>query len=292
MNNVFIFNLPNLKERKTVKPGKIKVAVLDLYNNEENQGIRCVKDILNETDCYHSDVSIEYDLFDLRHKQEIAGIDYDIYISSGGPGSPWEGEGTKWESDYFALLDKIIAHNSNVNSRKKYSFSICHSFQIMARYFKFASVVERHSESFGVMPVHKTGQGEGDVILNGLTDPFYAADFRKWQVIQPDEKVFRELNAKILCLEKIRPHVDYERALMAVRISDEIVGTQFHPEADASSMYYHFRKPERKKQVVDKYGEQKYTEMLQLLEDPEGIRLTRKSVLPAFLNDAVVKLKN
>lgn len=271
---------------------KIKAAILDLYNNEENQGIRCLQDILNETDCMHPDISLEYDLFDLRYRSELPGTDYDIFISSGGPGSPWDGEGKKWEADYFGLLDKILAHNGNLNSRKKYVFFICHSFQIMARYFKFASVVERHSESFGVMPVHKTDDGKADPIMKNLADPFYAADFRSWQVIRPEEKMFKETGAKILCLEKLRPSVEFERALMAVRISGEIVGTQFHPEADASSMYYHFRKPERKKHVVEKYGEQKYSEMLSLLENPEGIIRTRKSVLPSFLNDAVAELKN
>jgi hypothetical protein len=34
---------------------------------------------------------------------------------------------------------------------------------------------------------------------------------------------------------KIRDHVQYERAIMAVRFTDYFVGTQFHPEADPVS---------------------------------------------------------
>ena len=78
---------------------------------------------------------------------------------------------------------------------------------------------------------------------------------------------------------------------MAIRINDEFVGTQFHPEADAASMYHHFRQPERKEHVVSKYGEQKYFEMLSMLESEEGIRQTRKVVIPNFLQDAIARLK-
>lgn len=273
-----------------MKTKVVKVAVIDLYNNEENQGIRCIKDVLNELDCSYPDVSVDYHLFDTRYKGDVPDSNYDIYISSGGPGSPFEGEGKKWESDYFNLLDSLWTHNQN-NQSRKYVFFICHSFQIMVRHFKFGEVIPRHSKSFGVIPVHKTEFGEKDKLLIELNDPFFAADFREWQVVQPNQKVFNELGAELLCLEKIRPHVPHERAMMAIRISNEIVGTQFHPEADPASMYYYSRKPERKEHVINKYGEKKYWEMLSMLEDDEGIKLTRKTVLPNFLKDAVETLR-
>ncbi len=268
----------------------VKTAIIDLYNNEENQGMRCIKDILNETDCRFQDVDLQYDVFDARYKNEMATIDYDIFISSGGPGSPFEGLGEQWETKYFDLLDKIWENNKNPENSKKYIFFICHSFQLMARYFNFGKVTARNSKSFGVTQIHKTKAGEKEFILKNLPDPFYAADFRDWQVIRPNWKIIQELGAEILCLEKERPHLPYERAMMAVRISDEIIGTQFHPEADPASMYHHFRKPERKEQVVSKYGIEKYDEMLRLLEEPEAIPLTRKNVIPNFLYNAIKKL--
>ena len=268
----------------------IKVAVLDLYNGEENQGIRCIRDILNETDCNNPEISLEYKFYETRNKLELPNLEYDIYISSGGPGNPWDGVGSAWESHYFRLLDLIWTHNHN-NQRKKYVFFICHSFQIMARYFKLGEVIQRHSKSFGVMPVHLTEFGKDDNLLEGLSEVFYAADFREWQVVQPNRIAFEELGAKILCLEKNRPHVPFERALMAIRINDEFCGTQFHPEADPASMYHHFRQPERKEHVVSKYGEQKYYDMLDLLETEDGIKQTRKVVLPNFLKDAIARLQ-
>ena len=271
---------------------KLKIAVLDLYDNEENQGMRCIKDILNETaQTYNKSVAVEFEVFDVRHKEEIPGTEFDIYISSGGPGSPYDGLGKNWETKYFKLMDGIVSNNANNAKDKKHVFFICHSFQIMARYFEIGDVVKRNSKSFGIMPVHKTEAGKHDMLLSGLPNKFYGADFRDFQVIQPNKKKLKELGAEILCIEKERPHVAYERAVMAVRISNEIVGTQFHPEADPLSMDYHFRKPERKEQVVSKYGEAKYQEMLRLLEDPLSIKLTRKTVLPNFLKHAVVTLR-
>ena len=42
------------------------------------------------------------------------------------------------------------------------------------------------------------------------------------------------MGAKILCIEKERPHVPYERAVMGIRFNEYMIGTQFHPEADAN----------------------------------------------------------
>ena len=73
-------------------------------------------------------------------------------------------------------------------------------------------------------------------------------DSREWQLVQPNRKVFKKLGAKILSLEKIRTHVELERAIMAIRFSPEMVGTQFHPEADPEGMKKHFSVEENRKQ--------------------------------------------
>jgi GMP synthase-like glutamine amidotransferase len=273
-----------------MKNTQVKVATIDLYNNEKNEGMRCIREIvtsLNKNE--NKTCEIEYNVFDTRFKSEVPDLDHDIYISSGGPGSPFEGEGTKWEKDYFNFLQKIWDHNQNNPEKKKYLFFICHSFQMMGRFFNLGLVNKRSSKSFGVMPFSVTEKGKTDLILNNLSNPFYAADIRQYQVIQPDEKVFKELGAKILSYEIPDDGVG-EPALAAVRISDEIVGTQFHPEADAESMLYHFKQDERKKQVIEKYGEKRYFEMIEILQKPDTIKLTRKSVLPSFLQNAINEL--
>lgn len=272
---------------------KVKAAIIDLYNNESNQGMRCIQDLLEEADIKFSNAGgLEYKIFDSRFKGEVPDIKYDIYISSGGPGDPFDGEGTKWEKKYFNLLDRIWAHNSNVNENKKYVLFICHSFQVMARFFKLGDVIARRSKSFGIVPIHKTEIGRLDDILVGLPEIFYGADFRSWQVVRPNRKSFRELGAKLIALEKIRTNVELERAMMGIRISNEIIGTQFHPEADIESMQHHFGKKERQQQVIDEYGEKKLNEMLNHIANPDNITLTRNTVIPNFLNRAISNLRD
>ncbi len=271
---------------------KLQATIIDLYDNEPNQGMRCLQDLLKEADNRFDDIKLKYDIYETRYKNEIPNLDYDIYISSGGPGSPFDGMGKEWEKKYFNLLDKIWTNNQNSANKKKYLFFICHSFQIMVRYFELGKVIERESRSFGIVPVHKTNFGKEDKILKSLPNPFLAADFRNWQAIQPDKNKFSEFDAKLLCIEDYHAHdPNLERAMMAIRISDEIFGTQFHPEADPESMYYHFKQPEKRKEVIEEYGEEKLKIMLERLETPDNITLTRNTVLPTFLDNAIIQLK-
>lgn len=271
----------------------IRIAILDLYDNTPNQGMRCLKEILFDAQGALYSVPMVTDIFETRYKAEIPDLSYDIYISSGGPGSPFDGEGKLWEKRYFHWMDSIFNHNLNSDDSdgKKYIFAICHSFEMMARFFKFAHVTRRRSTSFGIMPVHKTEAGKSDIIFSELANPFFGADFRDWQVVQPDQGVLSDIGAEIIALEKIRPHVDLERAVMGVRISPEIAGVQFHPEADRDGMLYHFLKPERKAAVIDSHGPEKYDITLHRIQDPNYLQPTRETVIPNFINNAIENLR-
>lgn len=282
-SNHFALNPDEQPESKTVS-----VAVLDLNNNVENQGLKYICKLLDESNGLYGNQKITYNVYDVRYKNEVPSIDYDIYISTGGPGSPFDGEGLEWEEKYFELIGQIWQHNQTTEGNKKYIFFICHSFQMMVRYFGLAEISERHRKSFGVYPTHRTPAGEEDLLFQGLSNPFWIADFRDWQVTQPNTARFEELGAKIICLEKIRPHVDFDRAIMAIRISDEIVGTQFHPEADAEGMIIHFNKPDKKALVIEHHGEEKYQDILNSLRDPDKIDATFTKILPTFLKEAIL----
>ncbi|HRO74348.1 MAG TPA: GMP synthase, partial [Saprospiraceae bacterium] len=132
--------------------------------------------------------------------------------------------------------------------------------------------------------------GEKDEIFGYLNDPLYAVDSRDYQLIQPDLEVFRMNGSKILALEKIRNHVEYERAIMAVRFSDEFVGTQFHPEADPLGMKIHFQKADIRDNVIKNFGQKKYDTMMEQIDDPDKIELTHDTILPKFIENAVNKI--
>lgn len=269
----------------------VRVAVLDLYDNEPNEGMRCIRELLTLADGRYFGQPVVFDVFETRYKNELPGLDYDVYLSSGGPGSPFDGIGKTWEARYFEWLNAAWEHNQRADGDRKHILFICHSFQMMCRFFEVAEVTRRRSISFGIFPVHQTAAGKRDVLFEGLANPFYAADFRNWQAVQPRLQRLDELGASVLALEKIRPHVPLERALMAIRLSPEIAGVQFHPEADPPGMALHFRHPTREQATVRDHGPEKYARILKRLEDPAFLKPTHDHVIPNFLRNAVALLR-
>ncbi len=269
---------------------KISIAILDLNNGHENQGMRCLRDITS-----HWGVANDYDLrveeFNVRVKNEVPGTDFDIYISSGGPGSPLDSAESEWEKLYFNWLHKIEKwNNDESNFQKKHVFFICHSFQLICRHYNIATVSKRKSTSFGVFPIHFIENGNEEVVFEGLRNPFYAVDSRDYQVTSPNHNKIHEMGGRILALEKERPHVPFERAVMALRFNEYFVGTQFHPEADPCGMTLHLQKEDKKKIVIENHGEEKWKNMIDHLNDPDKILSTYSHVLPNFLNNAVNNL--
>ncbi|MFD0940620.1 type 1 glutamine amidotransferase [Pedobacter boryungensis] len=267
----------------------IKIAIIDMNNGFPNQGMRGIQELIQSFQ-KETRLNLTYDIFDLRRKGEIPDTTYNIYISSGGPGSPFDGEGEKWEDDFFTLLDVIEDFNKQ-NEHKKHVFLICHSFQLACRKYGLGKVTRRKSNSFGIFPISLTEIGKGEVVFNGLHNPFYSVDNRDWQVVQPDLTDFSAKGASILALEKERPHVNLERCIMAIRFSDEIIGTQFHPEADPIGMKMYLLQEEKKTAIIENHGEAKYYDMLNSLDDPNRITLTQSVILPNFLTQAIHTLQ-
>ena len=264
----------------------VKIAVLDLYEGQPNEGMRCIRELIGNF-VHTAPVPVSYDVFDVRLQNQVPDMQYDLYISTGGPGSPVESEGSAWEELYFELIESIRNHNRRFPEHKKYVFLICHSFQVFCRYYGFGEVTQRKSTSFGVFPVHRTAQGLQELFFENLDDPFWAVDSRDWQVTGLNETLLSEWGGQVLCYEKIRPHVDLERAVMAIRFDDAFFGTQFHPEADAEGMLRHFQKKEKMDMVIEKFGIEKYHAMIRYLADPDKIALTHDTVIPAFLKMAI-----
>jgi len=267
----------------------IKVAVIDMNNGFPNQGMRGIQEILHRYKIYNQ-LNLTVDIFDIRQKGEVPDLSYNIYISSGGPGNPYDGEGQKWESDFFDLLDRIDDFNL-VNEEKKYVFLICHSFQLACRKYKLGEVTQRKSNAFGIFPITLTQEGQDESVFNGLHNPFFSVDSRDWQVVAPNQAIFDKMGASLLAIEKERPHVELERCMMAIRFSPYMIGTQFHPEADPIGMKMYLLLDEKKEAIIKNHGKEKYDDMIDSLENPDRIMLTQSVILPNFLDEAINTLQ-
>lgn len=267
----------------------MKVAILDMYEGQPNEGMRCIRQILKEWGAANN-FPLDLKEFDVRQASNLPGLDWDIYISSGGPGSPLPTD-QAWEAGYSAWIDSILQHNASESFPKKHVFFICHSFQLACRHFGLGQISKRQSTAFGIFPVHVTIDGQQDPLFEGLRDPFYVVDSRDFQVTLPDFSQLNSLGMKVLCIEKYRPHVPLPQALMGVRFNDYMVGTQFHPEADASGMSRYLQREEKKQTVIENHGQEKWQSMVDQLNDPDKIMFTYATVLPNFLNQAAYHLQ-
>ena len=106
---------------------KLKVAILDLYEGHPNEGMRCLRNILRNF-AKDNSMEVEWNEFDVRLRNEVPDMSYDLFISSGGPGSPLESRYTDWEEKYFGWLNEVERWNMNpANLQKKFVFlSVIH----------------------------------------------------------------------------------------------------------------------------------------------------------------------
>lgn len=265
----------------------IKIAIIDLNKGKENQGLKSLQNILTEYSETHS-LSFETTVFELRVNGEIPHLDFDIYFSTGGPGSPFDGHGKKWEADFFGLLSDLDNYNRD-NSDKKSTFLICHSFQLGCIKYGLGKITLRDSTAFGVYPILLTEEGKKDPVFQGLEETFYSVDSRNWQVKKPISNSDLK-NSKLLALESDMLNVGAERCMMAIRFSNEMIGTQFHPEAHPTGVENYLLKPELKKLVIENHGQEHYQTMLNQLYDPTNLILSKNTIISNFLTESLKNL--
>jgi GMP synthase-like glutamine amidotransferase len=92
------------------------------------------------------------------------------------------------------------------------------------------------------------------------------------------------MGATIIALEKIRPQLPYERALMAVAFSEAMIGVQFHPEATKERLSNYFNTAAIKTAVFEDFSEDKWNQIILALEDDSKIKHTCSNFIPNFLN--------
>ncbi len=255
----------------------IKIAVLDMYDGAPNMGMRCINNIIHEWGNKRGQ-EIVLNIYNTRGKSEIPDDSYHIYISSGGPGSPLDSATEKWDVLYTQWLDRMYAIHKPV-------FLICHSFQIACRHFDLGKVCLRKSKQIGVLPVHSLIEDE---LFNGLEETFYAMESRSYQIIEPNDEKINLMNAQIMALEKMRPSVPLERAIMAIKFSEKMYGVQFHPEADLKELVIFFNEYATKQLILNEFGLEKWERIMNHLDETSPIHYTYTHFIPNFLDKAIL----
>ncbi len=259
-----------------------RIAILDLYDGEANQGMRCIEALCKAE-------GLEMDVFNVRGKGEFPVVtDHRLFLSTGGPGDPHECETHSWGVGWSGFLEGLVA--ANTGPLKRHAFLICHSYQMACIHWGLAEVTKRAKPAFGIYPMHKTASGMVDPALVSLEDPFWVIDSREWQVVQPHVKAMDRFGAKAIAIEKARPHVKLERAAMAIRFTPEIVGTQFHPEADESGMQAYLDDPASLEKLAGKHGVDRIDKIRESLGDPTRVNFTHGRILPNFIRHALSTL--
>ncbi|MDB5478146.1 MAG: synthase - glutamine amidotransferase domain-like protein [Alphaproteobacteria bacterium] len=248
----------------TAKP----LALIDFYDGMEGRGIPSI--IAAAESCGYKPV-----LFDLRRKNEIPALkDFDVFISSGGPGDPnVYGE---WGPVFFNFAHELFTYNKQNPDKPKDYFAICHSFQMLAHDLKMGVAGLRPEGRLSGIHTQEKIHGELPEIVAGLPDRFDTLENRFYEVVltggHPD----------------FIPFAKREHALTGMVSRDgHFIGTQFHPEATVQGVAGFINDPDNRKTVTELHGAKTLQDMLGRMENvavSHGLLIDflHRSKLPSF----------
>jgi homoserine O-succinyltransferase/O-acetyltransferase len=270
----------------TPNPVPLRLCLIDMNNGVENQAIRCFKRIVEQfvTRARTTNPGLDASLVHVqpRNLGEQPVPNCDLYMSSGGPGSPFDGFEDQWCTDYRAFLDSVVEDNLRGGKTARGLFVVCHSFELAIEHFKFAKMEPRPTRKFGVQPAYMTEEGMRSPLLAPFGDRLFAWEHRYWQAVGLDTKRLGELGGELWARES-RDGVSKGEGHLAFRFAHGIEGTLFHPEADRAGAMSWIVKPEQAEKVVEAYGDLTYRRMLKTLDDPMRLARTFALLIPGWL---------
>lgn len=272
----------NLKE----KP--VKICLIDMNNGVANQSTRCFRRIV---DAFKGRIremnprlTVHFEHLQPRNLGELPDLDTDIILSSGGPGSPFDGWNEPWGTGYRALLDHIIEQNRVSPADSPKLFAVCYSFELACEHLGVARMqLRRDGTKFGVMPAYITSLGQQMPYLFPFADRLFAFENRDWEAVDLDEARLRELGGTLLARESRPGLSDKGEALVAFHFAPGITGTQFHPEADRQGVLTWVQNPEQAARFKKVYGELTYDRMVKTLDNPKRVARTFAMLIPTWL---------
>lgn len=258
-----------------------------MNDGHENQAMRCFRLISSEFHRHvrkqNPDIELELVHVSPRDKDEMPPNDCDLYLSSGGPGSPFEGDGKAWCSGYSRFLDGVVEDTLSRGDNARSLFGVCYSFEMIVRHFKVATMALRATRKFGVMPIYTTREGREHPLLEVFGDRLFAFEHRNWEAIDLDEAQLKKIGGSLLARESREGQDDKGVAVLGLLAAPGVETVQFHPEADRMGVVSWVRKPDQAAAFRMAYGDETYERMLKTLDDPNRIARTFSMLIPGWL---------
>ena len=184
----------------------LRVCLVDMNNAHVNQAMRCLRGLaaafFERVRLFNPTLPCELVEVSPRDTENPVPRDCDLYLSSGGPGSPFDGDGSVWVDDYGRFSDGVVESTIRDGVDQQSLFAICYSFELVVRHFKVAHIGPRGDRKFGVMPIYTTAEGQRHPLLTAFGDRLFAFEHRNWEAIDPDEALLKRLGGTVLARDR------------------------------------------------------------------------------------------
>ena len=267
----------------------LRLCLIDMNNGVANQAIRCFHRIIHHfkgrVQTANPGLDITFQQVQPRNLGELPNSDADLILSSGGPGSPYDGFEDPWSKGYRTCLDSVVDRTLRGEPGSPAVLAVCHSFQLAVMHFQVARMAERpEGRKFGVMPIYLTKDGQETPLFAPFGDRLFAWEHRFWEAIELDEARLRNLGGRVLARESREGRTDKGPALLALDFAPGVLGTQFHPEADRAGVESWVLDPGHAEEFKAAYGDALYDRMVLTLKDPLRVDRTFAMVVPGWLH--------
>lgn len=265
----------------------LKLSLVDMNNGVRNEAVRCFRRIFEAFQQRvlqaNPGLEITFEHVQPHNLGELPSPDVDLVMSSGGPGSPFDGEDEPWAIGYRRFLDRIVEANLRDPADAPQVFAVCYSFELAVEHFGVARMEKRAETKFGVMPCYTTEEGMEHPLFAPFGDRLFVWEHRSWEARDLDAAKLSRLGGTLLARESRENRSDKGEALLAFDFAPGVTGTQFHPEADRAGVIAWITKPEHSAAVADTYGEPLLERMMKTLSDPTRLARTYALMLPGWL---------
>lgn len=267
---------------------RVRIGLVDMNNGVPNQAMRCFRRILDRFEERvrerNPGIVFHRQVLEPRNRGDIPRGPYDFVLSTGGPGSPFEGIEEPWGVGYFKFLQDVYDRNQRDAATAPKLLAVCHSFELAVIHFRVAEMRKRDTLKFGLMPAYITRAGREIDYFKAFDDRLFTWEYRWWQAVDPDPGRLRELGGRILAQESREDGTsDKGEAILALSFAEGIDGTQFHPEADKLGVLEWMRMAEHAERLKAQYSEELYERMLKSLNDETRLARTHALFVPGWL---------